>query len=245
MTRRQVQHDMSAAYVYAITVDGVVRYIGKGRRYRVREHFRIARLLLANRAAGKKIKIARFYNRLAKVMAEGAELDEIIIADRLGDEQAFQLERDEIAKIPGGQLWNATAGGEGYTPETAKAAWTPERRAQQSEIAKRRWADPEARKKHSETIKNQWADPEYRAHHVSAQKTRWSKEGAKEAGSKASKAIWADPQRKAAISETRKLLWQDPNRKAKRSAQSKALWADPEFRAKIKETRLLNYMMMS
>lgn len=104
MSRKPITHDMAAAYVYAITVDGVVRYVGKGRRYRLREHTRIARFLNSGREAGKRIRTNRFYNRLAAAIRSGADIGEIVFADGLSDEDAFQLEKERIASFPIGAI---------------------------------------------------------------------------------------------------------------------------------------------
>jgi hypothetical protein len=214
---------MDTAYVYAITVDDVVRYIGKGRRYRVREHYRIARLILRKRSAGKKIKSNRFYNRLAKAMASRQRVDEAILASGLSDADAFQLERRLIAGYPTGQLWNVAPGGEGYTPESARAAWTPERRERQREIARRRWADPEQRKRHSDTIKAQWEDPAYRQHHIAKQIERWAEPGARERGSEITQAVWASPERRERQSVVLKEYWAEPEHREQRIAHNRRL----------------------
>lgn len=217
--------------MYAVTVDGVVRYIGKGRRYRVREHYRIARLLIAKRSVGKKIKANRFYNLLAQAINSGRHVDEVIVAEGLSDQDAFSLERDTIAQYSTDQLWNVAPGGEGYDSERAKAAWTEERRQKQRDVAKRRWDDPKERERHSETIRSQWKDAAYRQHHIAKQKQRWSSPEAKARGSAVAKALWDNPERRKRISEQRSELWSRPERRAQRSAQSKAMWADPARRA--------------
>src|SRR5262245_53480758 len=99
------------AYVYAIKVDGVVRYIGKGRRYRLIEHRRIARELNRRRAAGEKIKARRVHNKLAKAIRNGSVIEHDVIAFNLSDDVAYDRERSEIANAPAGQLWNVKAGG--------------------------------------------------------------------------------------------------------------------------------------
>jgi hypothetical protein len=206
---------MTSAYVYGITVDEVLRYVGKGRRYRVREHYRIARLILRKRAVGKKIKSNRFYNRLAAAMSAGSRIDEVVYAQMLSDAEAFELERRLIAEAPVGQLWNTTAGGDGISSEEARARWTPERRAAHSERTRQRWADSAQRQAHSEAIKAQWADPAYREHHIAKQKERWGRPGAKERGSEIAKRMFEAPEARAALSAAQRAYWAKPENQEK------------------------------
>lgn len=237
MARRRIRHDMASAYVYAITIDGLVRYIGKGRRYRVREHLRVANFLLSGRRAGKKIKANRFYNRLAAAMSAGSLVDELIFQDGLTDEGAFALERKLIAECPKGQLWNVAPGGEGFSSQFAKKMWTPELRAQQSERSKRYWSNPENRRKHGETIRGQWQDPEYRENHIDKQKKRWSNPELRKRNSELHRALWLDASYKAKSIEGRRWWTGSPECRSLRSAQSKARWKDPEFRARMSKIR--------
>jgi hypothetical protein len=52
-------------------------------------------------------------------------------------------------------------------------AITPERRAQQSEVAKRMWAQPELREKWRATLLEIWNDPGKKAVFASAMTNRW------------------------------------------------------------------------
>lgn len=93
----------SIFYVYAyFDKDGVPRYIGKGKGYRIREH---------------RTKTPKY--RLAKAIASGEMFTSRKIAENLSEMEAFDLERRWIAKfgreIDGGVLWNLTLGGDGMS----------------------------------------------------------------------------------------------------------------------------------
>lgn len=71
------------AYVYAITVDGIVRYIGKGRGRRLNVHLNIAKLITRRRACGEKISSSIFRERMkaGAAMKYGAERRRALWAD--------------------------------------------------------------------------------------------------------------------------------------------------------------------
>jgi hypothetical protein len=115
---------MKSAYVYAIVVDGVIRYIGKGHGNRTQFHFKMMRRIARRRAVGETVTTTHFYNRLTKAWLNGASIEVIKIAEGLTDAQAFEREIAEIAERPG--LWNKAPGGQGYSSES--------------------WANPEFRK---------------------------------------------------------------------------------------------------
>jgi hypothetical protein len=231
MTKHPISHALSGAYVYAITVDGVVRYIGKGSGYRLREHLRIARLILNKRAVGKKIKVSRFYNRLAQAMGAKSIIDEIIFTDSLSDDAAFALEMQLIAEQQEDQLWNATLGGEGFTSQEARLAWTPERRARQSAIAKARWAKPGAREEHSQAIKAHWKRDEYRETHAEGRKQGETPEVRARRGV-ASKLKWANPEFRAKSMARLTTQWDDPAFREKHKKGQKEFWEKPGAREK-------------
>jgi hypothetical protein len=113
----------ACAYAYAISVDGVVRYIGKGKNDRVKQHLRKARNILRRREAGEKVRASIFYNRLAKGLRGGARIKEEIIEKGMTEAAALKREVEIIASFPAGQLWNRNAGGSGPSSETATASW--------------------------------------------------------------------------------------------------------------------------
>src|SRR6516162_4318183 len=97
------------AYVYAIIVDGIVRYIGKGSGNRKLAHMRLVRSIARRRAAGEHVRTSHFYNRLTKAWLEGAEIEEVVIVDGLTHGAAYAREIAEIAAAAQGQLWNLWA----------------------------------------------------------------------------------------------------------------------------------------
>jgi len=100
---------MSPTYVYEIRVDGVVRYIGKGRDGRMYSH-----MIEAQRTANKRgVKIANlsphFRKMLVSAIRRGAKIEEKIVTANLTDDAAYALERRTIGtlhKNHPGQLWN-------------------------------------------------------------------------------------------------------------------------------------------
>lgn len=168
-------------YVYAILVDGVVRYIGKGRGNRAFQHARVVRSAASRIAKGERLptryfKHRAFYAKLLDALNGGSNITEAIIASSLSDDDAFAVEVSEIQKVNSVQLWNVLDGGEGATPESQRKMWAePGRRLARSEEMKKRWSDPEfasrmrkaktspevIAKQRASAIKN-WADPEWR-----------------------------------------------------------------------------------
>ena len=97
------------AYVYAIMVDGITRYIGKGRATRMLTH-----ALNARRDASKQgLRLNRLrplmHRNLVRALRAGSQVSEIIIASGLSDTDAYRLEARMIAEYhrdKTGQLWN-------------------------------------------------------------------------------------------------------------------------------------------
>jgi hypothetical protein len=247
----------SGAYVYAITVDGVIRYIGKGTGARATEHLRRARRLASDAAARPR---ARFHRRLADALLGGSKIESLIIAGRLSDDEAYRLEEAEIAKLPLGQLWNIDRGGHGPTSEGMRLAMAdPEIRRRISEgtraglteevLARRRasqiaaFNQPENRLRKRSVSQAKWEDPEYRAAVIAAQsrpevRRRMSISAKARGGgftSEGSKALWADPERQHRLSEKRKALWADPEYREKVRVRQKEAMAQPEYRKRMSE----------
>jgi hypothetical protein len=168
------------SYVYAILVDGVNRYIGKGTGKRVKDHMWQVRSVARRRAAGEVVKTQYLYNRLASVWLKGCEIEEVILFDGLSDEEAFALETQLISKQRK-QLWNMASGGRGLTSEVAKAVWENNKTAKASiassnrrrmkdpvwaaktrqlgsELANKVNSDPEITRRRIESIKRYWAE---------------------------------------------------------------------------------------
>ena len=100
---------LQTAYVYEVRVDGVVRYIGKGRNGRVYSH-----LIDAKRTATRPgVKIRNvwpfFRQQLVRAVRRGAKIQEKIVAANLTDSEAYRIEGQMIGKFHkrrSGQLWN-------------------------------------------------------------------------------------------------------------------------------------------
>lgn len=171
------------AYVYSISIDGVVRYIGKGRGRRAGSHVKLATQINLRRADGEIIRTTRFYNALAKALANEAPVSGEIIEHGLSDEDAFRLEVQLIANAPDGQLYNSAEGGRGLTAKVAKQIWNdPSYREVQRTIGQKArlaglWAKPGFRERKIEFSKNNmarlWADPNYRAMRTKVVKDQW------------------------------------------------------------------------
>ena len=220
------------AYVYAIIVDGVTRYIGKGRGGRIKDHLRIARGLNNGRA----YPALRVHRRLAKAIRDGSSVVVKKVLVNLADDEAFELERRAIEYADRGNLWNVADGGVGMTSDHMRSVWLRAgHRDRMSAIMARRWADPMQREriaapqraamagadkaKMSARSKATWANPSY----VEDQKT-----------------ARASPEYKAHLSAAIKLLRTPEMDKAYGDAVARS-WADPEKRAARFEKRSAKY----
>jgi hypothetical protein len=101
------------AYVYAIVVDDVVRYIGKGsaeggQLSRFRDHMRAMRSFV--RCMSEDLPLPKSNSTIRQQLAhewlDGSVIKELIIADGLTDDEAFKREGCEIRKHGYEQLWN-------------------------------------------------------------------------------------------------------------------------------------------
>lgn len=167
-------------YVYGIFVDGVLRYIGKGRGSRVFQHLKVVKASVDRVVRGKKpvarfSKHRHFYSRLAAALQDGAAIEERLITIGLSDEEAYAEEMQAISAQSPGVLWNVLDGGIGTTSAAQKAMWTEERKRRRSALMKGKWADPdfaqrvraakvrpEVVAKQRETALRNWTDPQYR-----------------------------------------------------------------------------------
>ncbi len=98
-------------YVYAIYVDGVARYIGKGSNGRMNFHVIEARRINSRRTRGANTDrtATKFYRKLAEAMRNGATITEEIMLNGLTNEGAYRIEKqkiEELHKQQRGQLWN-------------------------------------------------------------------------------------------------------------------------------------------
>ena len=101
--------ERSAAYVYAILVDGIVRYIGKGRNGRLYAHLIEAKRTAARSGAKTASLHPRWRRNLVQAVRAGSEITESVIGCGLTDEEAYRLESKIIAdfhRFQTDQLWN-------------------------------------------------------------------------------------------------------------------------------------------
>jgi len=151
------------AYVYAILVDGVIRYIGKGTNDRIRKHFTEARSIIRRRGNGEIIKTSKFYNSLASAIVKGNVITSRILHSSITDNKAFELEKLEIAAVTKGQLWNLLSGGEGGDPKVSKEIWDrPGMRYNSSIKRKLMWKDPEFRAHMTKSLKDMGESVEFK-----------------------------------------------------------------------------------
>jgi hypothetical protein len=234
--------DMTAdgAYVYALVVDGVERYIGKGSGVplkRAKEHLLRARRLLRRRAAGEAAQGTRLQNKLAKALSDGSAIREVVIADALSHEEAFRREISEIAARPEGQLWNLDSGGLG-----AGRVGT-ETRLKQSAIGKARALDPEERaelkrrsslahtpafrERSRQRLIEKSRDPEYVDQLRAQQRQKWS-----DPEIAARMAAGLEKGRRTPSPDRAAGKWAYPGAREHHSEAMKRRWADPEFRSR-------------
>ena len=234
------------AYVYEIRVDGVARYIGKGRGGRAWSHEPIARRLLNPARGTRKLRRSVFYGNLSAAIAAGQQIDVRIIRDALTDEEAYRLEAEAIEDAPLFQLWNVSAGGAGLTSERLREIMSaPETREKISASVKKAWSrSPErrgarfaadgSRDAQSQMALDKCSDPDYRARQSAARSvSRPSRRGVKvPALSLPAKERWATPEFRDRATEAIRAACSGQNRRAAISDRLKKAWADPESRAK-------------
>lgn len=243
-----VTEGTGSAYVYEVVVDGIARYIGKGRGRRATSHVLIAKRLIRHSNVGRKVRRSRFYRSLAEAIVAGAAVEVRYAAQMLTDEVAFELEREMILAAPFGQLWNSAPGGEGQDGEYLRSFYTPERREYHRQVAQRSWAEDASRRQarfaeagsreaQSDMLKAKWADPEYRAMQRAARaKPRPTRCGVPvPALSAPAKTRWADPAfRKRAIEGMKcAAAQQDPERRRAAVEKLAVIRSSPEYRAKL------------
>ena len=98
-----------SAYVYAILVDGVVRYIGKGRNGRMNTHLIEAKRSAVRCRANTTQLSPRMHRRMVEAVKSGASIQERMIVGGLTDRQALRIESQLSAafhRFRTDQLWN-------------------------------------------------------------------------------------------------------------------------------------------
>ena len=111
------------SYIYAIHVDGVLRYIGKGTDGRMYAHMKEVRQRLTRKFKLKNIW-PLFQRKLTEAVMKGAVIEEIVLADNLTSKQAYKLEYRHLERMVYAgnreQLWNAIPPSI-YTPQEYQA----------------------------------------------------------------------------------------------------------------------------
>jgi hypothetical protein len=114
---------LKRSYVYAIHVDGVLRYIGKGSNGRIYAHMKEVKLRLTRKFNLQNVS-PPFQLKLTEAVMQGAVVEEIVLADNLTSKQASKLEYRHLKEfVYAGkrqQLWNVIPGTI-YTPEEYNA----------------------------------------------------------------------------------------------------------------------------
>jgi hypothetical protein len=98
-----------SAYVYTVLVDGVVRYVGKGRNGRMYSHLIEAKRSAARCAPDTSGLYPRIHRKLVEAVRAGSHVTESAIVSGLTDKAAYRLESriiGEFHKHRAGQLWN-------------------------------------------------------------------------------------------------------------------------------------------
>jgi hypothetical protein len=110
-------------YVYAIYVDGVLRYFGKGTNGRMYAHMKEVRERLTREFKLKNIS-SLFQRKLTGAVMKGAVVEEVVLADNLTPKQAYKLEYRYLEKMVHDgkrlQLWNIIPPSI-YTPQEYEA----------------------------------------------------------------------------------------------------------------------------
>jgi flagellar biosynthesis GTPase FlhF len=234
MAAKLIHKNLIGAYVYAIVVDGTVRYIGKGRRYRVLEHVGHAKDINRRRALGEKVKALPFHNRLAKAIRNGASIEYFVIANELTDAAAYERERSEIAQYPLGHLWNLHSGGSGGDAEMMRRYWSdPKYREKFLAAIAAGHRNPDYRERARKKAQAQWDDPEFYAQQMAREKALWENPEYRAKRIAILQRVWSDPHKSARKSALVKSQWTQ-ERSAKQSASRKAAWADPEFSKRVR-----------
>lgn len=247
MAKPTVAQNPPGAYVYEIVVDGIVRYVGKGRGRRHKVHLQIARRINRERQAGRTCKALKFHNRLAKSLIRGAAIEVRVVLSGVDDETAFAKEIELISAAAPAQLWNEAPGGEGLRSDYARALWQdpdyrekrrilharPEFRERQRQGAVQQFASEQAREANRERSKSMWANPEFRARGEQMLRQIWDDEGARDRHKDGVRKFRdGNPETVAGVTEALGAYNKQPAIRARRSAFFKAAWSNEEFRAK-------------
>ena len=220
------------AFVYAILVDGVIRYIGKGNASRPIAHVHEVRRIIRRRSMGQKINTTLFYNKLAKACLAGSMISHFMIFEAATDLEAFDLEIGVINAAPDGQLWNLHPGGRGMTSKFQKAYFAEHPEYKREKIKQLLLVSPSSEERSRQASKS-WADKDHREKQSKSRKAAWEKP---ERRIKQTAALKGKPKPNgfgAKITAANNKRWSDPNEHARLSEIKIAQWKDPKFRTKM------------
>jgi len=217
---------MSICYIYVYEIDGVVRYIGRGRGRRILHHLAAVQKRSLSRASGAALRPHRFYDRLENAIQSNAKIVGRMIHVGLTGDQAAAMEMQEIRKYPPEELWNTITAS---TPRICDAEW----RARQSAGAKLIMADPDRRRAVSAKLKSYNDDPVLRQRKAEETRKRWADPAHREMRIQAQRRAFAEPAEKARKRDATTKSWTDPQTRAKRAAGLSAALAGPDYRAKL------------
>jgi hypothetical protein len=113
-------------YVYEIRVDGVIRYLGKGRNGRIYSHFIDAKRTASRPDVKIRNLFPHFRKMLVSAVRRGSKITEKIIASNLTNGEAYSMEWQMIwnyHKHHAGQLWN-TIDERGKDPNDLPEKWS-------------------------------------------------------------------------------------------------------------------------
>jgi hypothetical protein len=113
-------------YVYEIRVDGVVRYIGKGRNGRIYSHLIDAKRTASRSDVKTRNLFPHFRKMLVSAVRRGSKIAEKIVASNLTDGEAYRMEWRMIWNYHNrhaGQLWN-TIDERGMDPKDLPKKWS-------------------------------------------------------------------------------------------------------------------------
>lgn len=233
MANHLIHDKLVGAYVYAVVVDGIDCYIGKGRRTRAPSHIQRANGINRRLITGEVKKEKPFHLWLAKALRDGRKVTYRVIANKLDDEAAFEIERAEVASADPGQLWNILPGGAKPGGEFFRALWRqPEFREKMIASRRKTANDPEWRQLLRERALAQWADPEKKRRHHEKHRKLWDDPVAAEERRELLRKVWSDPEKSKRKSALVKSQW-TPERKAAQAENRRKAWADPEFKARV------------
>lgn len=189
-------------YVYKFTIDGVVRYIGKGKGKRVLSHERQC-----------KYNKTMWHKYLNKAILDNKKIEVFIEGFYETNVEASTIEIQLIScygrKAFGeGELMNYQAGGQGGDSITSKLLWeNVEYRKKCMEANK----NPDTKKKRSVATTTRWKDQNYKNKVSTLMKAAGKTEKAKHNKSMASKKLWESDKHRDIMSAIMIERWKDDN----------------------------------